>query len=155
MKALKRILSALLIAVMLCGGAMAATAYKANVITSSMEIYSYTREPIGSLSRGTEFFVLDISDNGNWAKIYYNGHVGFASMQDIMFQNVIKAVCTQDTQLIFATKSSFKEREAYKGKIGMGTLVNVVGYHDGLLLLMSDSGKALGVVSASCFKKLK
>lgn len=153
MKALKMMISALLIAVMLCGGAMAAS-YKANVITSNMEIYNINKQQIGSLPRGTEFTVNAISKNGNWAKISYKGKTGFASMQNIMFQNVIKAVCYKETDMVFVTKSSFKAGEAYKAKVGLGTVVNVVGYYDGYLLLESDSGNAIGVVKVNCFKKI-
>lgn len=154
MKAVKRIVSVMLIALMLCGGAMAAS-YKANVITSSMEVYNSKKEYIGTLPRGTGFTVKAISKNGNWAKIDYKGHVGFASMKNILFKNVIESVCTKTTSMTFVTKSSFKEGEAYKAKVGMGTLVNVVGYYDGYVLLESDSGNALGVAKASCFKKIR
>ena len=87
-------ISALLIAVMLCTCAMAAT-YKANVFASQMEIYNVKKQSIATLPFGTEFTVHAISKDGNWAKVSFNGFKGFASMKNIMFQNVIKAVCTK------------------------------------------------------------
>lgn len=153
MKAIKMMVATLLIAVMICGGAMAA-AYKANVITSSMEVYNAKKEYIGMLPRGTELYVTKLSSDGNWARIYYKGHVGYTSTQNIIFQDIIKAVCYRNTEMTFVTKSSFKNHQAYKAAVAMGTLVNVVGHFDGNLLIASDSGNALGIVPMNCFKKL-
>ena len=147
-------ISVLLIAVMLCSVAMAA-AYEADVLTSSLKVFNAKKEYIGSLPQGTDIVVTRISRNGNWAKIVCNGKVGYASMQGIIFEDELKAVCVKGTEMRFVTKSSYKEKVAYKGSIGMGTLVNVVGYYDGYLLIESESGNGLGVVQANCFKKLK
>ena len=154
MKALKMMVAAMMIAVMLCSGAMAAS-YKAHVITSYMDVYNADKEHVGTLPQGTGFTVKAISRDGNWAKISYKGHTGFASMQSIIFEDVIKAVCYKETSMTFVTKSSYKAGQAYKAKIGLGTQVNVVGYFDGDLLVASDSGNALGIVKASSFKKVK
>ena len=151
MKVLKMMISALLIAVMLCSGAMAA--YKANVITSSMAVYNASKDYVGALPFGTAFEVEEISSNGNWAKINYKGHVGYASMQNILFQNRIKAVCTEDASMRFVTESSYKLNLAFNATVAKGTTVYVVGYYNGYLLIENASGNGLGVVKASCFKK--
>jgi len=147
------IISVLLIAVMLCGGAMAA--YKADVLTSSLKVFNVKKEYIGSLAQGTDIYVIDISRNGNWAKIVCNGKVGFASMQGIIFENEIKAVCVKDASMRFVTKSSYLEKKSFVTNVEVGTLVNVVGYYDGYLLIESTSGNGLGVVKAANFRKLK
>ena len=145
-------ISALLILVMLCGGAMAAS-YKANVFTDSMTVYNADKEKIGSLPQGTAFTVKAISKDGNWAKISYKGKTGIASMKNILFENRIKAVAVKDTSMNFVTKASYKLRLAFKATIEKGTPVYVVGYHDGYLLIENASGNGLGIVKASCFKK--
>lgn len=152
MKTFKMMISALLIMVMLCGGAMAAS-YKANVITSSMKVYNASKEQIGSLPQGTAFTVKAISKNGNWAKISYKGKTGFASMKNIMFNKRIKAVAVKDASMNFVTKASYKMKLAFKATIEKGTPVYVVGYHNGYLLIENASGNGLGIVKANCFKK--
>jgi len=153
MKTLKRILCALMLVVLLSGTALASGAYRANVITSSMEVYNYSKQYIGSLPRGTEFFVLDISDDGNWAKVYYNGKVGFTSMQNI-FDKRIPVIAVQDAPMFFVTKTSFKLGKAFNATIAKGTPVYMVGYFNGYLLVENSTGNGLAIVRASNFRKL-
>lgn len=153
MKILKRIVSALLLAVMLSGAAMAA-AYKANVITGSMKVYNQSREHIGSLPQGTEFYVTAISENKNWARISYCGKTGYASMQNILFQKRIPVVSVRNASMRFVTKASFKLGKAFTATIAPGTHVYMVGYYNGYLLIENSTGSGLGVVKASDFKRI-
>jgi len=152
-KAMKMMLAVLMIAVLLTGAASAA-AYKANVITSSMKVYDSSLNYLGSLPQGTPFYVTDISDSGNWAKVYYNGRTGFARMQNILFEHRIPAVCVQDTSMRFVTKTSFKLKLAFNATVAAGTPVYVVGYYNGYLLIENASGNGLGVVRADCFRRV-
>ena len=153
MKTFKMMISALLILVMLCGCAMAAS-YKANVFADSMKVYNASKEVVGSLPMGTEFTVKAFSKDHNWALISYKGKIGAASMKNIMFQDGIKAVCYKETAMTFVTKASFAEKTAYKAKVALGTVVNVVGYYDGCFLVANETGNSLGIVNANCFKKV-
>ena len=126
----------------------------ADVFADSMKVYNASKEVVGSLPMGTEFTVKAFSKDGNWALISYKGKIGAASMKNIMFQNAIKAVCYKETGMTFVTKSSFMAKTAYKANVALGTVVNVVGYYDGNLLIANDSGNGLGIVKANCFKKI-
>lgn len=152
MKTVKMMISVLLIAVMLCGGAMAAS-YKANVVTNSMTVYNAEKEKIGSLPQGTAFTVKAISKDGNWAKISYKGKTGIASMKNIMFEKRIKVIAQKNTSMDFVTKASYKMKIAFKATIEKGTAVYAVGYHNGYLLVENSTGNGLGIVKASNFKK--
>ena len=154
MKAFKMMISLLLIAAMLCSGAMAITAYKANVVTSSMEVYNASKQYVGSLPQGTAFYVLDFSNDGNWAQIYWNGKVGYASMQNILFENRIPAVAVNNAPMRFVTKASYKMKLAFNATVAAGTPVYVVGYYNGYLLIENASGSGLGVVYASDFRRI-
>lgn len=153
MKTFKMMISALLVLVMLCSCAMAAS-YKANVFADSMKVYNRSKKVVGSLPMGTEFTVKAFSKDGNWALISYKGKIGAASMKNIMFQDGFKAVCYKETPMTFVTKSSFMAKTAYKANMTLGTVVNVVGYYKGNLLIANESGNGLGIVKASCFKKI-
>lgn len=147
------LISVLLVFVMLCSGAMAAS-YKANVLTNSMKVYNASKEYVGSLSQGTAFTVKAISKDGNWAKISYKGKTGFASMQDILFAKRIKAVAVKDASMKFVTKASYKLKLAFKATVAKGTPIYVVGYYDGYCLVENASGNGLGIVKASCLKRV-
>ena len=155
-KMFKRIVAAVMIVTMLCGGAMAAT-HKANVITKSMKVYakpSLSLEPIGSLKQGTAFKVLAVSDTGNWAKISYKGRTGYALMKNILFAKRVKAVVTKDTTMRFVTKVSYQNKQAFEAALLKGTPVYVVGHFKGELLVENADGDVLGVVNMKHVKKV-
>lgn len=149
-KTLKVFLALLLIAVLLCPGALAAS-YSAKVLTSSMTLYSSSKESLGTLSQGTSFTVTAIS--GDWARITYRGNTYYAKLKDIIFSKRIAAVSTKKTSIRFVTKASYKANTYYKANLAAGTSLYVVGLNGSNALVSNASGSALGYVSLSALKK--
>lgn len=153
MRIIRRLISVLLVMVMLCSGALAAT-YRARVFSSSMKVYftpSRSSSVVDRLDRGDRFYVKKIS--GNWAQISYGRNTGYARMSDIIFDKKIKAEVRRSTSFVFYTKASLKKNVSYRARLAKGTRVYVVGMGDGKLLITNASGNAWGVVSESAVRK--
>ena len=152
MKYFKAIAAAVLIAVMLCGSAMAAS-QSAKVLTSSMTVYqsNSTSTRIGALKHGTSFKVTDVS--GGWAKISYKGKTGYAKLSDIVFNKRIKVVSTKSTPIKFITKQSYKKRTYYTGTLTAGVTLYVAGVNGSYYLFYDQSGSTMGYVKKSAVRK--
>ena len=150
-----KIFVALVLAIMLLSSSALAATYSAKVLSSKMRVYakpSVSEKYLGSLERGDEFTVLAIS--GEWALVRKGTRIGYARLQDIIFDNAIRGEITKDTTLYYVTKESFKEGVYYKATAREGLKVSVVGIRDDYLLIINDDGSALGYVRASRVKKL-
>ena len=151
MKCFKALAAALLIVVMLCGSAMAAT-MGAKVFSSSMAVYNSNKQRVGRLSRGTSISVTSIS--GDWAKFSYRGRTGYAKLSDIVFNDRIKVVSTKATSIRFITKSSYKKNTYYTGTLSAGVTLYVAGISGKNYLFYNESGSVLGYVSKSAVRKV-
>lgn len=154
MRKVSRMIVALAMALMLLTGSAMAATYSAKVLADSMDVYGVSngeRVKLGSLKQGTSFKVTKIS--GDWARISYKDHTGYAKVGDMIFSNRIKAVAVKDASLKFVTKESFKQRVYYKATLAAGTGVYVVGKRDDKLLISNGRGTALGYVDASALVK--
>lgn len=152
-KTAKILIALALMAALLSGSALAAS-YSAKVLVSSMDVYGRSDgnvEKIGSLSQGKSFKVTAIS--GDWARISYKGHTGYAKLEDMIFSKRIKAVAVKDAKLKFVTKKSFDEKVYYTATLSAGTGVYVVGKNDDTFLITNRSGSALGYVAASALSR--
>ena len=149
-KIIKTVLALALIAAMLCPAALAAS-YGAKVLVNEMTVYSSAKEAAGSLKQGTSIKVTDMS--GEWVRISYKGKTGYAKLEDICFNNGIKAVATKDTAIRFVTKESYSENTYYKATLAAGTGVYVVGKR-GAYALVSNGSDALGYVKLSALEKV-
>lgn len=149
-KSFKSIVILALVAVMLCSTALAAT-YSANVLTNTMTVYNSSKQPAGSLIRGTSIKVKDIS--GNWAKISYNGKTGYAKLSNIIFDKKIPAVATKDTAIRFVTRESWNKNQYYTATLAAGSGIYVVGKNGNEALVSNASGSAVGYVKLSALKK--
>lgn len=152
-KMIKAVIAAALIATLLCGSALAAS-YGAKVLVSSMTVYGKSGSQVvalGSLSQGTSFSVTAVS--GDWARISYKGHTGYAKLDDIVFNKHVKGVTTRDTEIRFVTRASYKEGVYYRATLAAGTTVYVAGKNGDDYLVYNASGSALGYVSASAVVK--
>ena len=150
-----KIFVALVLAIVLLSSSALAATYSAKVLTSKMRVYakpSVSEKYLGSLERGDEFTVLAIS--GDWALVRKGTRIGYARLQDIIFDKAIRGEVTKDTTIYYATKASFKEGVYYKATARAGLKVKVVGIRDDYLLLINDDGTALAYIKASRVKKL-
>ena len=152
MKCMKALAAALLIVVMLCGSAMAAT-MGAKVFSSSMAVYNSGKKKIGKLGQGTSISVTAIS--GDWAKISYRGRTGYAKLKDIIFNSRIKMVSTKATPIRFITKNSYKKNTYYTGTLSKGVTLYVAGINGNNYLFFDGSGSVMGYVAKSAVQKVK
>lgn len=154
-KILMAAVAAMLIAVMLCGSALAASA-GAKVLTSTMKVYSSVDDNgkvVDTLRRGTSVKVMSISEGT--AHISYNGKTGYAPLKNIVFDKHIKAVTTTSTPIRFVTKKSYKKGTYYTGTLKAGVTLYVAGIRDDYYLIYNEAGSALGYVAKSAVKKAK
>ena len=151
MNYLKAVIAAVLIAAMLCGSALASS-YGAKVFSSSMSVYrtESTRSRIGTLGRGTSFTVTGIS--GDWAKISYKGHTGYAKLSNIVFNKHVKAVTTASSSIRFITKKSYRNRTYYTGTLAAGVTIYLAGINGSYYLFYDESGSAMGYVKKSAVR---
>lgn len=147
---LKAAVALVLIGVLVCGSALAA-GMSAKVFSPSMAIYNKkggTR--FAALRRGTSFTVTAIS--GDWAKISYKGHSGYAKLKDIVFDSRVKAVTTRASSIKFVTKSSYKKGTYYTGTLAKGVTIYLAGMSGDSYLFFNKNGNAVGVVSKSAVR---
>lgn len=147
MKKTVRMIIALVVLTALLGGSALAASYGAQVLMPSMKVYNAKKEVLGQLKQGTDFTVTEIS--GDWARISYKGKTGYAKLEDIIFDDSIKAVASEDTTIKFVTRKSYSESTYYKATLAAGTTVYVVGKRGSYALVSNASGSALGYVKAS------
>ena len=150
-KYLKALAAVLLIAVMLCGSAMAAT-MGAKVLSPSMAVYNSGKKQIGALGQGTSFTVTDIS--GDWAKISYRGYTGYAQLKDIVFDVRLKGISTKATPVTFVTKSSYKRSVYYTGTLSAGVTLYVAGMNGDKFLFFDETGNVMGYVAKDAMRRI-
>ena len=151
----KIVLALALLTALLCGNALAAS-YSAQVLMPSMGIYGVSgsqKVKMGQLKQGTNFTVTAIS--GDWARISYKGMTAYAKMENIIFDDGIKAVAKENTTIKFVTKKSYDEGTYYSATLAAGTTVYVVGKKGSYSLVSNGSGSALGYVKTSKLVKSK
>ena len=150
MKYWKALAALVLIAALLCGSAMAAS-MGAKAVAPSMTIYNSGKRPVGTLSMGTSFKVTSYS--GKWARISYKGNTYFARLQDIAFDDHIKAVSTKDARITFVTKSSYRRNVYYTATLSAGVTLYVAGIRGDDFLFFDETGNVLGYVPKSAVRR--
>lgn len=134
-KHLRRFLVLIMISAMLSGSALA---FEAEVYTNKMKVYSRAsaadKYMIGTLSKGTEFEVVDYS--GDWAKIKYKGKTGYASISDIMSHSP-RRMYVKNKANVYQKPSSSSKR---LGTLGVNTVVYMVGWSGSYYLVKNSSG---------------
>lgn len=146
MKYFKVVIAAALIAVILCGSALADD-MGAMVLSSSMAVYNSNQQYIGSLGQGTSFTVTAMS--GDWARISYRGNTGYAQLKDIVFDARIKAVSIRSTPVRFVTQESYRRGVYYTGTLSPGVTLYVAGMNGSDFLFFDGSGTVMGYVAQS------
>lgn len=148
----KALVAAVLIAALLCGGALAATR-SAKVFSSSMTVYKTksTRSRVGVLRKGTSIKVTGIA--GKWARISYKGHTGYAKLSNIAFNKRIKMVTTKSSSIRFMTKGSYRKNRYYTGTLAAGVTLYVAGINGREYLFYDESGKTVGYVKKSAVRR--
>lgn len=149
-KIFKSIVVLVLVAVLFCTPAMAAS-YGAKVLTNTMTVYNSSKQPAGALIRGTSIKVKAVS--GNWAKISYNGKTGYAKLSNIIFNKKVPAVATRDTAIRFVTRASWNRNQYYSATLAAGSTIYVVGKKGNEALVSNGSGSAIGYVKLSALTK--
>lgn len=149
-KIIKISFALVLIAALLCPGALAAS-YSARVLSRSMNVYSSSKEQLGTLDQGTNITVTAIS--GDWVRFSYRGNSYYAKLKDVIFNKRIPATSTKKTPIRFVTKASYKANTYYKATLAAGTSMYVVGLNGNNALVTNASGSALGYVKLSALKK--
>ncbi len=134
---------AFVLAVIMFIGSTALADIKATVFTSSMNVYSRTSASskylLGALKKGTEFSVK--SSSGDWAKIEYKGHTGYARVSDIKSKQKITMYANKATSVYQKASSTSKAL----CKIGVNAKVYVVGL-SGSYYLVENGGGVTGYI---------
>lgn len=164
MKYLKALAAAMLIAAMLCGGALAAS-YSAVVTASSAKVYNSVDDSIkviGHLPRGTSIKVLGTSEG--IAQFSYKGKKGFIALADISKDSAaksvsksgkrIKAITTKSSSIKFITKKSYKKGTYYTATLAAGVTVYVVGARGNYYMALNPSGSALALIPKSALRRV-
>ena len=152
MKWFKAALALVLIAVLVCGGAMAESK-GAKVLSASMSVYNSmsSRNRLGSLKRGTSVTVESIS--GDWAKISYRGKTGYARTKDLVFNKHYKAVTTTSSSIKFVTRSSYRKNTYYTGTLAAGVTLYLAGVKGSYYLFYDSTGDVMGYVKKSAVRR--
>lgn len=153
-KMFKMLVALVLVLSMLCSGALAAS-YSAKVLSGQMNVYVPSGDslfPAATLGQGTHLKVTAI--NGDWAKISYDGHTGYAKLKDIIFDKRIKAVSTTDTAIKFVTRESYSQNIYYSATLAAGTELYVAGIRGDLALVVNGDGSAIGYVRMSALRRV-
>ena len=140
---IKRTLIVAFIVLMLSGTAMAD--FNATVLSSKMNVFfapSTSSEKIGSLKNGTVFTVE--AHQGEWARINYKGHIGFARIED-MYSNVVykHAKAKIDTSIYYITRTDTTPRW---GALGKGTKMYIRGQKGNYWLVSNKQFTVLAYV---------
>ena len=166
MKYMKALVAMMLIAVMLYGGALAAS-YSAVVTASSAKVYNSVDDSIkviGHQRRGAAITVLGISEGV--AQFSYNGRQGFIELADISKGSVsnaavatksgkrIKAITTRSSSIKFITKKSYKKGIYYTATLAAGVTVYVIGTKGNYYMALNPSGSALALIPKSALRKV-
>ena len=119
--------------------AASALAFKAEVYTDKMKVYSRqsasSRYEIGTLRKGVKFEVVSYS--GDWAKIQYQGKTGYAKISDMKSHEKTKMYVNKKTYL-------YKKASSSSGKlltVNVNDLLYMVGWSGSYYLC--DNGKGV------------
>lgn len=136
---------ALLLMALCCTAALAA--FKADVYSSSMKVYSRAKASssyyLGSLNRGTTVTVE--AHSGDWAKITYKGRTGYAQIKD-MKSHKRTAMYTNRSVTVYQSASSSSKS---LGKLPVNSVVYSVGWSGSYYLVEDKSGDNTGYIRKS------
>lgn len=135
-----------LVVLMLSGSALAD--FSATVLSGKMKVYfapTTASEQIGSLNQGATLTVE--AYQGEWARINYKGHVGFAKIADMYSNSVYKYGKTKrDANIYYITRNNSNPQW---GTLGKGTKVYIRGCKGDQWLVSNKNFTVLGYVSKS------
>lgn len=138
---LKRI--GVLVCVLMLTAGTALASFDALVFPGSMKVYATPTRSVGSLPLGTRVTVEAVS--GEWARIRWNGYVGFAKCEDMMATNPVKARTNRATTIEYITPDNLDPRRA---TLPAGVDVYVRGFRDGKVLVSNADFTVLGYISS-------
>jgi cell wall-associated NlpC family hydrolase/uncharacterized protein YraI len=149
-KAAARVIALVLVLSLLSVSALAT--FKANVLKVSMPVYASPKtsaKKLGSLSSGTEVTVVAYS--GDWTKIRYKGHTGYAQFKYLSSQKRIKAYA-KGRYAVYTLPASSAKRLC---TLSRGSTVYVAGKCGDYYLVENKSGSAAGYVKKSALTAKK
>ncbi len=144
-------LLALIVALSALSGTALAS-FKANVYKTSMPVYaspSTSAKKLGTLKSGTEVTVVAYS--GDWTKIRYKGHTGYAQFKYLNSQKRIKAY-SKGSYAVYALPSSSSKKLC---TLSRGNVVYVAGKCGDYYLVENKSGSAAGYIKKSALSAKK
>ena len=151
---LRRLLYAMLAAVLIAGGAQAAV--DAKVTRNNLPVFdstSFSEEAyLGSLNKGTVVSVLAVK--GAWAKIELNGRVGYTGAEYL--DKVEEESATRVKGYANQNATVYKSASASASKLGTiskGTAVYAVGVSGKFCRVQNAAGTVTGYVYTSCLSK--
>lgn len=130
----------------------ALASFKANVYKTSMPVYaspSTSARKLGSLPSGTEVTVVSYS--GDWTKIKYKGHTGYAQFKYLNSQKRIKAYA-KGSYAVYALPSSSSKKLC---TLSRGSAVYVAGKCGDYYLVENKSGSAAGYIKKTALSAKK
>ncbi len=130
----------------------ALASFKANVYKVSMPVYSSpssSAKKLGALKSGTEVTV--VAYKGDWTKISYKGHTGYAQFKYLNSQKRIKAYSKGNYKVYTSPSSSAKKLCT----LSRGSVVYVAGKCGNYYLIENKSGSAAGYIVKSALSAKK
>lgn len=144
----KRFIALVLVMMLVSVSAMAEM--QAMVFSSKMSVYfapSSASEKIGCLPKGTGITVEAV--RGEWARVNYMGHVGFAKVEDMITLENVKASITTLTPILYITRDDLTPR---MGTLDRHTTVYLRGIKGDKVLVSDKYMTILAYVPADCVK---
>lgn len=145
---MKRIFALVLALMLLSTSALATT--KALVFGTSMPVFfgpSRAAEKISTLKPGTTVQVDAVS--GGWARINYNGLVGFAQIENMLSLQTVRARITKLTPIVYITTNNTTPR---MGTLDRNTTVYIRSIKGDKVLVSNADMSILAYVPANCVR---
>lgn len=145
-KMLRRLLLVALSAVLLlgvCSTALAAS-FKAEINSASARVYNVPSKSAKVSVSAPKGVTVTVTGYANgWARIKYNGNVGYMQVKYLNLTDRIKAYTAKSTA-VYEKASASSSR---MGTLSMATEVYVVGYSNGYCRIQNRSGSITGYVN--------
>ena len=149
---MKRFLSvflAIICIVLMCCPMASAASFKAKINSTSSRIYKSPSTSSASVKGIKNLTVTVTSYSGSWARVTYNGYVGYMPIKYLNLVNRVKA---------YTTNSAAVYRNAGSSKLGTlsrGSAVYVVGFNGSYARIQNSSGSVTGYVLKSQLSKTR
>lgn len=144
-KMLRRLLTVTLSAVLLLGACSAALAasFKAEINSASARVYNVPSKSAKMSVAAPKGVTVTVTGYANgWARIKYNGNVGYMQVKYLNLTDRIKAYTAKSTAVYESASSSSR-----MGTLSRATEVYVIGYSSGYCRIQNRSGSVTGYVN--------